>query len=127
LKIPFAPFAPAGSILEQLIEHAIYPRSYCITNSVACTPYDDGNTIRVPKNAEVETCSTRLQELILISKPMVVIAAGKVAAKALSYIGIDYIEIMHPALIARQGEKGTVDLNRSILQIREGISAKEKE
>jgi len=122
-KTPFPPKSPSGSILERIIEESIKPKSYGITHAIACTPFNETKTSTEPPNAtEVTNCSPRIDELIQLAEPEYIIAAGKVAAKQLTKLGYEFLEIQHPTRIANQGEKGLVDLKRCILQIQEYLS-----
>ena len=122
-KVPFAPMDPAGSVLQNILNQSIGKKSYGITTAVACTPYNEQqNGIVAPSGTAITACSLRVEELINIAEPEYIIAAGKVAAKQLSKLGYEFLEIQHPTKIASQGDKGYVDLKRCILQIREYIN-----
>lgn len=76
------PFRGAsGAVLDEKLEIAGIDRDKIfITNAVACHPPED----RDPEPEEIAACRPRLLETIYIVDPILIIAMGAVAAKALT-------------------------------------------
>lgn len=108
---PFWPKAPAGAILDIIIQQAqthLRPFSYCITNLVGCIPKDENGEIRTPEYVECMCCKPRLEGLLELCKPRLVVLVGKTAKEEGQWLvdwddhHIPSIEIIHPAFITRQ-------------------------
>lgn len=98
---------PSGTCLREIIDDAV-PNdiSFCITNSILCTPFTDSSryTIGTPSLSEVKECSPHLQSLYRKIKPKYIIALGKVAEKAVIHLSKTihiphYIQVLHPSKI----------------------------
>jgi len=80
--LPFT--GPAGRCLHQLINIYGIDSNICgFTNIVACRPYTMYNGIkkdRDPTEEEANACSARLQALLRLSNPSVIVLLGKYAA-----------------------------------------------
>lgn len=134
IGLPFV--GPAGRILDSLFQETfgkpgindIYSDTgikIAITNSVICVPVRENSTrIRTPNKTEIKNCSQRLAEFIWMTKPKVIIAAGRVAEQSVKhayqlsdaakpYMNI-VLEMPHPASILRQEERGALEVKRSL-------------
>lgn len=70
----------AGKTLNGLLQSAGLKREEVyITNAVRCRPPEN----RDPTDDEIETCSTYLQQQLRMMKPKLVVALGRIAARAL--------------------------------------------
>jgi len=70
----------AGKTLNGLLQSARLKREEVyITNAVRCRPPEN----RDPTDDEIEACSTYLQQMMRMMKPKLVIALGRIAARAL--------------------------------------------
>ena len=70
----------AGKTLNGLLQSAGLKREKVyITNAVRCRPPEN----RDPTDDEIETCSTYLQRQMRMMKPKLVVALGRIAARAL--------------------------------------------
>ena len=106
-KEPF--IGPAGICLREIIDESV-PNdiSFCITNSILCTPFTDESryTIRAPFLSEVKECAPHLQSLYRRLKPKYIVALGKVAEKAVISLAKTlpiphYVHIVHPSKISQ--------------------------
>ena len=78
--IPFHPNGASGGILLDLLEAVgIASEDYFITNTVACRPPEN----RDPSTEEKKACFTRLQQLIYLIDPLIIIPVGKPAMTTL--------------------------------------------
>jgi len=98
------PFAgPAGKLLDQIIEVALDGQyDYCITNLVACFPREakeDGT--HEPPDEAIAACRPRLEEMLELVRPSLVVCVGKLARKHLPKVEVPSVEILHPAAILR--------------------------
>lgn len=104
--IPFC--GQSGKILDELLKSISLSREdIFITNTLLCRP--PGN--RNPNKEEVENCRERLDQLIRLMKPKVIVTIGNFATeriigrtginslrgKVLDYQGIKVIPTIHPA------------------------------
>jgi len=86
--IPFC--GMSGQILTQLLESAGMSReNIFITNTILCRPQDNRN----PAKEEVENCRDRLDQLIKIMKPKVIVTIGNFATDRI--IGRTNIKSIH--------------------------------
>jgi len=70
----------AGKTLNELLQLAGLKREEVyITNAVRCRPPEN----RDPADDEIETCSIYLQQQVGLMKPKLVVALGRIAARAL--------------------------------------------
>jgi uracil-DNA glycosylase family 4 len=124
-KEPF--IGPAGMTLQDIINEAIPPIfSYCIINSVMCTPFEDEYryNIRMPSLSEVKECSAHLTRIAKTLKPKYVILLGKIAEKAFKYINCPLpipLAVKHPSAIMQS--KTTYEYDNAVLKIKEYLSA----
>jgi uracil-DNA glycosylase len=121
---------PAGKLLDQIIARAFpmhveigedghterhcYEVAWAFTNLVACIPLgEDGNKTAEPDEKAIRACQPRLQEMIVIAKPKLVVTVGKLPELWLKPgykhsiklpIGVKQVAIVHPAAILRGPE-----------------------
>lgn len=111
LGIPFA----GSTILDEIIDEAwqeLPPRlktlRFAMTNSVACKPTEQlvnsAGQIRKPKAAEVKACLPRLNALLKIANPGLVILVGKVAVAVRDAIDVPTAAIVHPDALQRMND-----------------------
>lgn len=128
-----APFVgPAGQLLEDMVIKAGGTMSdFYLTNTVMCISSDN----RPPNRLEVAACRERLVSQISLVDPVLIIAAGKVAAQAISgskvaitkrrgevddiriegaddYYTIPVMYMLHPAAVLRKPSRGRGGLLR---------------
>ncbi len=104
--IPFC--GMSGKILDELLNHINLSREdIFITNTVLCRPPNNRN----PKKEELENCRERLDQLIAIMKPKVIVTIGNFATerilgktgikslrgKVFNYNSIKVVPVIHPA------------------------------
>ncbi len=112
LGVPFV--GNSGKLLDHIIKMALdpvndfrrsegkKPLTYCITNVVCCMPTDeDGRKSGAPDAQEVKSCRPRLEELVGIVRPKMVVGIGEVAHKNINWLyeGRVNCHIMHPSYI----------------------------
>lgn len=105
---------PAGFRMDYIIERALGSKfSYALMNLVGCVPrYEEtGPKATAPEHADIQKCKPRLEELLTLANPKLVVAVGAVASKYLEPglkdsvkvpLGVAYAEIIHPAFILRK-------------------------
>lgn len=81
------------------------------TNLVGCIPKgDDGNKVHEPEDESIHACATRLQEIVGIAKPRLLVQVGRLAETWLTPgykttihlpIPVRFAKITHPAAILR--------------------------
>ncbi|HLC52597.1 MAG TPA: uracil-DNA glycosylase [Candidatus Nanoarchaeia archaeon] len=104
--VPFC--GMSGKVLDELLNSINLDRKdIFITNTILCRPPDNRN----PKKEEVNNCSYRLNQLISIIKPKVIVTIGNFATESIlgktgikslrgnkfDYNGAVVIPIIHPA------------------------------
>lgn len=109
LGIPFC--GPAGKLLDEQIKKAELEAGVecrkLWTNIVGCIPKlpDSNRKAEEPTKEEIEACSPRVEEIIGIAKPKVIVAVGLLAQKqAKAEDWCKYAKIVlvsHPAFILR--------------------------
>jgi uracil-DNA glycosylase len=110
--IPFC--GMSGKILDELLVSAgLSKKDIFITNTVMCRP--PGN--RNPKKDEIENCRARLDKLISIMKPKVIVTIGNFATERIidktgiksihgqlfDFNGIHVVPVIHPASLLYSG------------------------
>jgi len=76
---------PSGDLLQALVGKAgLKWDDIYLTNLVGCRPTDDKGKNRDPSVLERDTCMPRVQEIIYLVDPWIVVPVGKVALKALA-------------------------------------------
>lgn len=103
---------PAGKLLDRmLIEGNLGPDSEFrlgFTNLVACLPApNEEGKVGEPDKKAIVACQLRLEEIINICRPSVIIMAGKLVKKwvpkdIVFETPVVYLEITHPAAILHQ-------------------------
>lgn len=111
LGLPF--IGKSGRLLRGALENAEFnPNEYYITNLVACRPCNSKNgPNRAPNGAEILNCSERIESLLKIVQPKIIVAVGAVAGDWIFEMYSQYRirSIKHPAFILRNGgEKGSL-------------------
>lgn len=112
--IPFHPGAPAGKLLMYIVKRSV-PSTYRVgyTNIVSCIPRDPDSTDKLtePSLDQITSCKPRLEEIISIANPRLIVAVGKVAEHSLTRgyqtstkipANCAVVAIVHPAFILRQ-------------------------
>ena len=104
-----APFTgPAGKLLDEWISEAqdVTDFTYGIANTVACLPLvERGGKTRPPTPHEIHACYPRLNELVRIVQPIVLITLGKTAGLYPPDGDFPRLELMHPAAVLRSGSR----------------------
>ncbi len=111
LGLPFQ--GPAGHLMNWIIRRAVPPEvTYCLGNLCGCIPRsDDGTKAAEPPHESILACSPRLQELVAMCQPRLIVRVGKLVADYLEQ-GFRYsvplpkptppmVDVMHPAAIIR--------------------------
>jgi len=98
------------------------------TNAVACTPFDDETQLHIgtPNKTNIDNCRQYLKRQIDYYKPSNIFAIGLVAKQSLSKLGADFVHLVHPASIMRQGSKGNLDYTSNVLKIKETMKKWQK-
>lgn len=118
-----SPFiGPAGHLLDEIIKTADQSRfadfedwndhaslRVGFSNLVACIPLgDDGNKVKEPPDEAIKACSSRLEEMLMMCKPKLVVCVGKLPWKWLPKLfGVsqwtdrELITIAHPAYLLK--------------------------
>lgn len=73
---------PAGILLNSIVSRAIGNRAtVAFTNLVGCIPVEDGtNKATEPSDESIEACAPRLQEIVKIASPRLIVCVGKLAS-----------------------------------------------
>ena len=86
----------SGRRLDRLIEAAGWKRSSLfITNAILCNPQDEQGNNRPPKKLEIRNCSTWLEAQIEVVDPVLVVALGAVALRALDDLSAHDLTVQH--------------------------------
>lgn len=118
---------PAGHLLDHIIERAIKGRfDYCITNLIGCIPPKDGKKVAEPTEEAIKACAPRLQEVVDMCRPLLIICLGKIAGKHLPKrlpTNCQRIEISHPGFIhVSDVSKQALLVQQSIVAIEDAIA-----
>lgn len=102
----------SGQDLDAVVARAVPAKYSCgFTNIAGCFPRDETGKKLDPSLEQIEQCSPRLEELVAIANPRLIVAVGKIAKDNLaagyahSYEFADripIIHIMHPSWVERQ-------------------------
>ncbi len=114
--IPFC--GASGQILNQLLESVGLSREdIFITNTILCHPEKNRN----PEKEEIEKCKTRLDQLLKIMQPKVIVTIGNFATEriikktgitsihgqifplTIDGLQVDIVPVIHPANLLYQG------------------------
>lgn len=132
--IPFHPGAPAGKLLMHIVKRSV-PTTYKVgyTNIVSCIPRDPDSTDKLtePSMDQIISCKPRLEEIISIASPRLIVAVGQVAKASLErgYHASTKLppnclvaHIPHPAFIIRQTTAFQgLEVQRCCITIKEAI------
>jgi DNA polymerase len=110
LGFPFV--GPAGQLLDHILERAgISDKRLYFTNLISCIPLDEsGQKTEEPDPADIEACRPRLEEIIAIANPKLIVCVGSVAGDYMDRKirnpvkipdGCEMERIVHPAFILR--------------------------
>lgn len=122
---------PAGKLMDYIVEKALGEEwSRAFTNIIACIPLDeDGKKVSIGKDIPKESvsqCSTRVDEIVKICKPSVIVWVGSFAAKhgpRVEFEDIAQVEITHPAAIIRANPANrSLPIQRCIVTISDAIN-----
>ena len=103
---------PAGKLLDHIVAKSV-PTTlrHCFTNMVACIPYEDKSGRQKagePTFEAIKSCKPRLQELIDLCQPRLIVLVGKIAQDWVerprltgSPTPIPTVNVVHPAFILR--------------------------
>lgn len=130
LAKPFC--GPAGKLMDHIINRALDGQSYCLTNLVACIPRGDGGKkIAEPPEYAIEECAPRLQEMIDLCSPYLIVCVGKLAVKwvtklsapsSSAHVAHSYVEIIHPAAILRMDvSQKSLAIQRTIVTLADAV------
>lgn len=143
--IPFAPGAPAGSLLNHIITEAGLQDAegrvlvrYAIYNLVGCMPRneeaeDSGGKVKdnAPPDSCIKQCRPKLEDFIKVVNPRLIVCVGKLPAKWLDPDFkqrvklprfIPQIHIIHPAYILRANAmQRDMAIRRCIIQVRQAV------
>ena len=106
LRRPF--IGPAGKLLDSIIYQAsqlsnVWP-VIGMTNLVACIPLEEGEKLSEPLPEHIGACSKRLNEILKLANPDVIIRVGKLATEwvpKITNIEVPFTDIVHPAALLR--------------------------
>ena len=102
IGLPFV--GPAGQLLNKIIARAIPEgMTYGLSNLVCCFPAKaKALGDNEPSRKEIESCQPRLNELINICQPNLIVCVGKLATDWIDHsAGVKCIDVAHPAYILR--------------------------
>lgn len=130
--IPFCPGAPAGKLLAHMVRQSI-PQGKRVgyTNIVICIPRAEGEEKIEPDADQISSCKPRLEEIISLASPRLIVAVGSQARDALTqgYLhstripkGCSVLHIVHPAFILRQTTAFQgMEIQDTICKIRDAV------
>ena len=127
---------PAGHLQNRIMRKAFaaFPHlTYCLTNLVACIPFDeDRNKTVNPEATEILSCKPRLLELYGIAHPRLIVCVGKLARSWLDKVipqkeQVPSVDITHPSAImqapyanqALMEQKNVVSLQAALEELEE--------
>jgi len=120
----------AGKLLDTMLStlQEKYTFSYGITNIVCCMPTErkDGKEqLRPPTDKEANACRPKLENIISICNPKLVVTLGKTAythlPESVQESAVPVCELQHPAYILRKGGIDSVEYKRNLLTLDETI------
>lgn len=124
---------PAGKLLDQIILAALpLTVRYALTNLIGCIPYEEGTPRKSgpPPEFAIKACSPRVEEMIAMSRPKLIVAVGNLARDWMDAkrkgaikvpVGIARVDIVHPSAILRSNDaQWGLAIQRSIITIRNG-------
>jgi uracil-DNA glycosylase len=97
----------AGRLMRDAWKLAGLPETlFFVTNMVACRPCDRAIArFRLPNQDEIRACRERLDELIEMMDPELIVSVGNVAAGFLGEVYRDVVvhRVVHPSYLLRHG------------------------
>jgi len=120
----------AGRLLRKVLSHPNIDleKKVFITNTVGCLP-KRGMGFRKPTDEEIETCFPRIQTILAIIRPSIVVLLGNSALSLINkngittqrgwhtrhgeFSGILIYATLHPSYLLRQGGSGNKELFKS--------------
>ena len=123
MGLPF--IGPAGHLLDSLLKKALEGHENVrlgYTNLVCCFPKESVG-YRDPTPKEIKACHPRLQELLVIAKPKLVVRVGKLADNYCSIPAETHsVTVIHPAAILKSDPSQTqLAIQRTILTLADAI------
>ena len=103
------------------------PFKYFITNLLACRPVDDNKNNRPPTPEEIKACAPRLEELLAILNPRLVVLLGNLPRDYMEMSLLKSIPdltvccVRHPAYIVRKGGVGCDEYQIFYAYLKESI------
>lgn len=119
-----------AAILNPMLEEAMGNRSYLITNSVFCVPFEsaDRAVITEPQKQSIEACRTNLHQLLALIKPRMVFTLGLHAYRTVNKIkGMEFsiVKLADPTAI-RLSKQQALDKRKFVVTIKEYLNAEEE-
>lgn len=102
-----SPFVgPAGHLLDAIIGSTRSKLRFAFTNLLACLPLDEsGSKVKEPPEESIKACAPRLQEIVAVCKPKLIVCVGQLPNKWLDRViphrEAPSVQITHPAAILR--------------------------
>lgn len=95
-------FTPDGDEIDAITPHL----RFGYTNLIACIPLDEsGSKVKEPPEESIKACAPRLQEIIAMCKPKLIVCVGQLPSKWLDRViphrEAPSVQIAHPAAIMR--------------------------
>jgi uracil-DNA glycosylase family 4 len=116
LGFPFV--GPAGALFDKLLADAItsadYIPTYGISNIMGCFPNNE-REIRKPTDQEAAACRPRLDEIIKIASPKLIVTLGQIAKKHLPIVSVPVVNLTHPAAFLRDKRDTTLEKKKFVL------------
>lgn len=137
--VPF--IGESGNVMDDIIKdmsRRLYGESYdnrfrwCLTNSVLCLPYAQGE-IREPERDEIKSCSSKLAAFLSIASPKLIVQVGVKAKFAMELLQPSRSQtptafqlqlsqtkqcyIPHPAWMLRQKHECDLHIKKAVLNL----------
>lgn len=126
---------PAGDRFDLIVEDVydwIGKFTWMVTNTIACTPYEEGshNNVGKPKQPHMKACMPRVIELLNILEPKCVILLGNEAEKGWKLIhtpnfkrkfpftSIPHLKVAHPSWIEHYCAEPETEHKRAVLAMK---------
>ena len=122
---------PAGKLLDYVLNLALDGQwDYCITNLVACYPkIEKERGINEPPKEAIQKCAPRLQEVVEMCKPKLIVCLGSLSTKYAKMsiecsVYVKWLDLIHPAAILRMdvSQKGLA-IQRSIVALEDAVTS----
>lgn len=119
---------PAGQLLDRIIEQSGIKRecSLGFTNLISCIPIgEEGTKVAEPPKEAIEACHPRLEEIVNMCTPSIIVKVGQSSQKHPNYTGPLVVDLIHPAAILRMdlSQKGLA-IKRSIVILSDAVLTK---